>query len=383
MMKRLPVPEETTCSTRNSQLDLLRIVAMFLIVLHHITQGINSPLSVVPINVTQASAGISHFLLNTFFMLGGLGNLLFFMISAWFLLDKPAVKEQKIFYYVTEVWIISILFLIGFLCFYKGDISSGDVIKSLFPTTFANNWFVTCYILFYAVHGLLNIVIQTLAKEKLLKLSLLLCFLYVGCNTVKNGLFFTSVLIFWISLYFAIGYIKMYLPKLADSQKINGIILAVGLFGLWGMTFFTNWIGLHFGIFQDKVYHWGGIYSVFWVLVGFALLNLFRMSSRSGKIGFFSKIAPYMLLVYLIHENLLFRTYLRPQWFNQWYVYAENLNIVISVLLFALFIFIASFMLSVLFDECCGKMIERLSALLYKAVNRAYLYCENSLLKLK
>lgn len=365
---------------RNSGLELLRIFAMFWIVLHHITQSLSSSLSIIPINVTQASPVLSHFILTFFFMLGPLGNLTFFLISAWFLLDSKQVKKQKIIYYLVEVWILSVLVLSMFLFFYSGHLALSDIIKSLFPTTFANNWFVTCYLLFYSIHGLLNHIIKTLPQKKLLKLSLGLLFLYVCCNTLKIKLFFASILILWISLYFAMGYLKIYLPGLINSRKINLIVLLGSTGFLLLLTGLTDMLGIKFGIFYDKVYHWGSNYSLFWVLTAFCLLNLFRIFSF--KLVFINRISSYMLLVYLIHENLLFRTYIRPLWLNAWYSYNSNANIVITVILFAIGIFIFSFVLAILFDVCFRKMIKKISEFGYCKGSKLYELLESYILQM-
>ena len=38
--------------------------------------------------------------------------------------------------------------------------SAKDVIKSFFPTTFANNWFITCYLMLYAIHPAINLALE-------------------------------------------------------------------------------------------------------------------------------------------------------------------------------------------------------------------------------
>lgn len=57
---------------------------------------------------------------------------------------------------ILEIWTVSIIILIVTYVILQGNISAKIVLESLFPTTFANNWYMTCYLLFYAIHPLLN-----------------------------------------------------------------------------------------------------------------------------------------------------------------------------------------------------------------------------------
>ncbi len=295
---------------RNSGVELLRIISMGLIVLAHITQTVsNLSLGPVPVDVTAASHVFSHFVLSIFYMFGAWGNIIFFIISAWFLLDSKEVKVKKLIYLIINVWVLSVLILSFFvLLLHRPPLTI--TIKCFFPTLFANNWFVTGYILFYPMHTILNAIIQQSSKEKLLKISITMFTLYVVCNTFCKRLFFPSILIFWTTIYFTIGYIKFYLPNLSNNRKINIYIFIVSTFSLLTLTYITNVLGLKIPFIHNQMLYWGSNYSVFWVISAIALLNLFRNIKWQSK--WINKTASYMLLVYLIHENLLFRRYLRP-----------------------------------------------------------------------
>lgn len=53
---------------------------------------------------------------------------------------------------LVEIWTVSIIILIITYIILRGDISTKIILKSVFPTLFANNWYMTCYLLFYPVH---------------------------------------------------------------------------------------------------------------------------------------------------------------------------------------------------------------------------------------
>lgn len=90
-----------------------------------------------------------------------------------------------------------------------------------------------------------------------------------------------------------------------------------------------------------------------------------------------------MLLVYLIHENLLFRRYIRPLWLDEYIKYIQGLNILAIIFLFALFVFILSLIIAIVFDNCFKNIFDTLTAKIYKVIKRFYSLGESYILLLK
>ncbi len=116
---------------------------------------------------------------------------------------------KKVFQIIADVWIISVLSLALFLVFY-GNISCKIVVKSLFPTIFANNWYITCYLLIFILHPYLNMMIKKMTQSQLVSFNFVSAVLYLGFAFVSRDLFFYSHLIMFIVLYFIIAYMKIY-----------------------------------------------------------------------------------------------------------------------------------------------------------------------------
>ena len=51
---------------------------------------------------------------------------------------------------IIQVWVISVITMIIFLIL-GFKISPKEVLFSMFPNTFANNWYITCYLLLYII----------------------------------------------------------------------------------------------------------------------------------------------------------------------------------------------------------------------------------------
>lgn len=89
-----------------------------------------------------------------------------------------------------EIWFVSMFIFVVMLIIRKGDISGEIFLNSIMPTTFASNWYLTCYLLFWPIHPLLNVVINKLDKQHLFRISTALFVIYACFNFIKKIHFF-------------------------------------------------------------------------------------------------------------------------------------------------------------------------------------------------
>ena len=87
-------------STRRSGIELLKIAAILLIVISHITQTMHAPnpdiaYSGYLIDLDSATRSLQTFVLILFRHFGVLGNTVFFICSAWFLLESDKFKKKE------------------------------------------------------------------------------------------------------------------------------------------------------------------------------------------------------------------------------------------------------------------------------------------------
>ncbi len=106
---------------------------------------------------------------------------------------------------LVEIWTVSIIILIVTYAILHGGISAKIIIQSIFPTLFGNNWYVTCYLLFYPISPILNRVIDGMSKRQLLRSASALALLYIFLDFIKGDWFFPSTLILWVYNLFCYG----------------------------------------------------------------------------------------------------------------------------------------------------------------------------------
>lgn len=161
-------------AVRYSGIELLKIFAIFVIVISHVVQTLTSENLDISyqgyvLDITKATTNFQYIVLLIFRHFGVWGNSLFFICSAWFLLKATAYKKKKWFFMLVEIWTVSIIILIVTYAILHGGISAKIIIQSIFPTLFGNNWYVTCYLLFYPISPILNRVIDGMSKRQLLR----------------------------------------------------------------------------------------------------------------------------------------------------------------------------------------------------------------------
>lgn len=370
---------------RQSGIELLKIFAMLLIVIGHVTQTLGEEnvhyIADYIYRYKNAALNIQSLILAWFRSFGGHGNLIFFVCSAWFLIESKTVNYKKIIRMLADVWFINIGILVIFELGGWYAISPEDVIQSIFPNIFATNWYITCYILFYLIHVILNKIINNLSQKELLTANIISLLLYFGVGYVKSGAFFASSLLQFIVVYFVIAYLKIYMKDFCVSKNKNTLLLLIGIVGTPVMILLTNFAGLKFSLLRGWLTHWGNNKSPFLLVTAIALFNLFKRRRFVNNIV--NQIASLSLLVYLIHDNLLVRTYVRPQ---IWIFIYEKLgysNVVMWTLLQAILIFIIAVIISYLYRISLQKIVYWVSDKIYNFVMKVYEKSITCLLKLK
>ena len=352
---------------RKSGIELLKIIAIFAIVISHVTQtliGKDIAIELItPIDLNVSTTNFSYFMLETFRYLGILGNFIFFITSAWFLVEKEKTNGNKIINLILIVDSISILILSVFLiCGF--NVTKTNIIKSVLPIIFQNNWYITSYIIFLIIYPYLNIIINKSSKEDLLKLNIFIIVINFGINFLKYDLLYNVKIINFISIYFLIAFMKKYMSKFVNNKKMNLRLLGINLVIFFGLLIITNILGLKFKIFNNQMLRWNSMNNPFVFMIAISLFNLcYNLKFTNLTIN---KIASLSLLFYLIHENLLIRLYIRPQVWNYIYNNFGYNFIIVKVLVYSIIYFVITGIFSYIYYNSIQKIIN-------KIVNSTYL----------
>ena len=103
---------------RNSSIEILKIIAIVLIITNHAIQTLGAngnlyvPFEGYGIDLNGVTSNIQFLIISMMRYSGIIGNTVFFVCSAWFLLDNATVSKKKILLLLADMWFISFIILV-------------------------------------------------------------------------------------------------------------------------------------------------------------------------------------------------------------------------------------------------------------------------------
>lgn len=352
---------------RDSSIELLKIIAMVAIVASHVALSLQAPSAggypevgggySFYVNFKLASADPNMGILVLLNTLGKWGNLVFVICSAWFLCHTDRVKLNKVIEMVVNVFILSVLFLaIALVLGMRPDTKT--VLRCFLPTTFTNNWFIICYLLLYVMHPAMNWTIDKLGKRGHAALCIGLAFLYMVVPMFHSGHFFSTELMTMITEYVIVAFIYRHLQGFASDKKANLCLFLVGSLGMIAIVFLLEVAGQHIGFFADKIMHFDIDGDPLLFLSAIGLFNLVRMRPFvNAKVN---RVAALMLFVYLIHENIMVRNYLRPWIWNLIYQGLGFDLLLVWLAVFSIGLFAAALVTALAYKGTFGNLVDKM-----------------------
>lgn len=347
-----------------------------MIVISHVTQTLCSPSTIVDFqdyvyHIGSATTDINAIILMLFSQFGALGNNIFFVCSAWFLVNVKKTARKKGFSLLCTVWAISVIVLMIYLGLGQHNISLKGIIKCLFPTTFSNNWYMTCYIIFLFICPYLNRIIANVNQKEHHRIVLFSSALWIFADYLHETLFFPSVVLLWSTIYFLVSYLKLYCQRITTSKRAGLILILIGVSGFIGQVLVTNYLGLHIRILNDKVLRWNSNCNPFYIMIALGSLIIALQSKLRNKgINYLSSLS---LFIYLLHENYLFREYTRPYIWQWIYTTFGYKHVILLDLGFAVVLFLVATIISAIYKETIQRLFSKVSDKLYAILGKMYL----------
>lgn len=315
---------------RHNNIEILRILSMILIIMHHYSvHGAfildPSMISLNKIIVQFLSAG------------GKLGVDCFILITGYFLI-KSSFKFEKLVKLLFSVFSYSASIYIIFVTSGLIDFDLKQAIKSFFPILFSQYWFATSYVLLYIFSPYLNIFINALDKRRHLNLIILLIILWSVIPTLTKAELNFSTLGWFATLYLIAAYIRLYPNSWFDKSKEN-IYISISMYALILLSIiFFDIMGIRMSSFGSHATYLIGmnklplLFCAITLFLGFKNINI-----NNNKA--INVVASSMFGVYLIHDNNLIRPFLWIDVFkNSSYYQSPYLIIHAIIVIFLVFI---------------------------------------------
>jgi len=330
---------------RHSNIEILRILSMILIIMHHysVHGGFVLEPSMISLNkiiVQFLSAG------------GKLGVNCFILITGYFLI-KSSFKFEKLVKLLFSVFAYSASIYTIFVIYGLIDFNLKQAVKSFFPILFNQYWFATSYVLLYIFSPYLNIFINALDKRKHLNLIILLIILWSVIPTFTTAELEFSTLGWFATLYIIAAYIRLYPNNWFGKSKEN-IYISISTYALILLSIICfNIIGIIISLFGSHATYLMGInklpllFCAITLFLGFKNININNHKS-------INVVASSMFGVYLIHDNNLIRYLL-------WIDVFKNSSYYVSpyLIIHAMIVIFIVFSICVVIDQIKYIFIEK------------------------
>ena len=285
--------------TRNSNIEILRIISMLFIVISHYT---------VHKGVLNASLPISfNRILLEITTLGNIGVILFVLISGYFMIEQKRLKFKKIISLYLQIVFYSLGIYIIFMLLGLESFSVKEFIKSVFPITFGAYWFMSCYMILYLLSPFINKFLNGLSRAEYLKYLLLMVFIFSILTTVTTKSFYGNELIQFILFYSIGAYFKKYPKNIFNNDKLNKWLLLLTSLLLVLSTVFFCIIGTRISIFNLRSSYFFDRTSFLALLFSLSIFNIF-INRKQFNNKLINIIGSCTLGIYLIHDNFLIRS---------------------------------------------------------------------------
>lgn len=358
---------------RNSNIEILRIISMFLIVLGHFAWQTKWSFSPNDSIVHVASV-------HSLWIGGKLGVNIFVLISGYFLIKSNFKVKSFVSVWLTSyfyAWIIFILYSF----FIVHDLSLKDLIKTIFMGSAGYlNWFVTAYLIMYVLHPFLNKLILSLKRRELLSLILLSVLIFSIFETIfKNPSIGTTGddAIWLIIVYFIGAFIRLNEKRLIEITNLNlflflGLSLALSI----STVFALDYVNLIKNISNSSYFYGkfiGGTSPL--QLVSAICIFIIFIKRAPVQIKWVNSVARTTFAIYLIHANTLI-----VNWFWNDIVRAQRFQDTSFVFVYAIVITIGVFVSCSAIDMVRTKVMTRVDFKLISLISDFLEKCHTKLM---
>ena len=331
-------------TNRRTGIELLRILAMFAIVLGHFvahSNGFTTAISIKnPLVIAERMVeSFGLFKVNIFILITG-----FLMIEKQ--MDFSQIKK-RLFPLWKQVFGYSVAILIVMIVFFRPSII--ETIKSFLPILCYRYWFITTYFVLIILTPIINRAFHNIEEKSMRKIVLAI----VGCFALWQTImpFVTTVddmkgysIIWFVVVYIIGGYIKKFGINLVNNKLRIPLYLLMSVCYL-GYSYAVELFSAKANIKVNIPYY----NSIFALVASIALFNFFLKININGKIGsVISYLSGSVIAIYLISDNPLVREVLYKNILGVDKYINNGVKSILIILLLALVVFIVCLCIDIL-----------------------------------
>ena len=366
----LTTPRENRLDTRDSGIELLRILSMFMIVAHHIVLhgGI----------IDNFGGNIAKLICGGLFIPGGkIGFDCFIFISAWFMASKPfrgnryiKIALETVFYNILGMALAALLNN-GLIA----PITWRNWLGCFLPLFGITHGFAICYLIFLIILPFLQKATEKMTKLNIISIIILLFMMQIGSSIIAKAIDFdykqfndvTIGLTTFIIIYFLSVYLHKYPLKITDNKIIMSVVFVV-VWLIFASVFVLSKKYPDTQIFNLMYTVIGNEISPLNMIAGICIFFLFK-NIKIKNIKAINFIASHTFGVLLLHDHNYFRYIIWERVFGVSKVYPANALIQLAyTIIVALIVFAAGVVIDIIREYLLEKPLAK-TKLYSKACN--------------
>lgn len=289
---------------RQSNLELYRIIVMFLIVSHHYVVHGGILEKVIEEPIPESSIPIL-----IFGAWGKTGINCFIMITGWFM-SSSNFTWRKFFSLYFQIAVYALSIYLFFCVIGQESFNPITALMTLLPMDSVSNHFVSAFLLFYLLIPFINILITNINKTDHAILLLILLFIYTILPT--NPWF--ELKFNYISWFTVVYLLSSFIRKYGLFSKVNNrtwglitiILVSISAISIYILS--HAYIKGHFGAFRPYMLV-GESNLLLPLLIGISSFMYFK-DVKIPYLQFINVIGATTFGILLIHDNALMRGYL-------------------------------------------------------------------------
>ncbi len=286
---------------RNSNVEVLRIVAMLMIVASHYSHHGG-------IDLSQMSSSFNYLLLKTI-TLGNLGVDVFVLLFGYYSVSREHVELRKVFLLWSQVFTYSFLIFCGAILLGVIDFSFSAFVKSILPTIFSKYWFFTAYIVFLLLSPYINKMLKALTRKEYELLLIIMLIIWGIIPTMFSRVPSGDTFVIFLLLYSLGAYFKLFPENKWNNKKSGFCMISISAFLLFGSSVAFFYLKRLHPLFEGKeiyFYHKNSIFVILFAL-GMLIVSLNKQSNCNKIVN---RISSCTFGIYLLHDNDLIRTFI-------------------------------------------------------------------------
>jgi len=354
---------------RQSNFELLRIVAIFFIIIWHIIvhgkifDGLSEPYTFIS-NVISA------------FVLVHVNSLI--MITGYFNGEKKEIKKSRALKYLGTGWFYNTVSLSIIIYFNLKTFTHIELMEELLLISAETYWFLNCYVILYLLIPFLNRVTEKMTEKEFFHFLLIQVFLLCFIPVLTNNRFISNsgyTIIQFIVMYYIGSFFKKYPIKnnyyfknLSNKQLRWVFFISFIMLALARLSFY--YFGEKLGMLNSSIgCYWSyNIKKAFFsypdpliILQTCAFFLFFETLSIKSK--FINFMASSTFGIYLVHDNHNLRKIL----YKSLNVtrYGSSIKTLLMLLIATIIIYFGSFMI-----ETIRKYLTKLITLLFRTIKK-------------